>query len=151
MALRVRIGALLIECDDLDDLQKLIERFGGEEEARLVGHSVASFSAPPSTSRATPRDSTTKPAGASDNDWRLLRALTEAGASGVPAGMVCSLLGGVRGRAVTLAIREFSVRVGLDGGACVPIRSGTIGRRWRLTSGALGAARLITGGEAKAS
>jgi hypothetical protein len=137
MAYKVRIGRLEISCESLEELDELVGRYGAGEGAEPVSGGAARQSSGAAGSN-----------GESSRDLQLLRALVDAGETGMAAGTVSSMLGGVRGRTVPVAVRKWAVRVKLadaeDNSACVPARPG--GQRgWRLNPGALGAAKLLLG------
>lgn len=134
MAYRVRIGRLEIECESLADLDDLVARYAGEVPS---GSSTLTQGAAPKVSNSS---------APMQRDQILLRQLVQAGEGGIDAGTVSSLLGGARGRAVPVAVRRWATRVGLadneDNSVMVAARPG--GQRgWRLSSGALGAARAM--------
>ncbi|HEY2406757.1 MAG TPA: hypothetical protein VGI10_12180 [Polyangiaceae bacterium] len=139
----VWIGKILVPCDNLETLDVLVARYAGLGPAS-PGAQGETPAKPGSNGKAQQ-----PPAGASDNDMRLLNALVQAGDRGVPSGTLASLLGGVRGRAVPPAARAFCLRVGLGASDCVATDRVNGKRSWKLTTGGLGAARLkLTGGAA---
>jgi hypothetical protein len=141
---KVRIGRLEIECETPEALDQLIARYGGGEEAAGSGRP----SSPSGGTNGGGVSAGTTPE--QQRDYTLLKALVQAGESGVEAGIVSNLLGGAKGRSVPIAVKKWAVRVGLatneENSVCVPARPG--GQRgWRLGSGALGAAKLMLEGK----
>ena len=132
------IGNIRIPCDSLDELEAVVRRLSGVTATPEKPAMPSGDTAKPKT----PNGKSEAPAGATDNDMRLLRALSEAGDRGVPSGTAAALLGGARGRAVPPAMDAFCERVGLGQGACVPTPRINGKRSWKLTVGAQGAAKL---------
>lgn len=139
---RIRYGKLVIEFDTDEELDSFLERHSNGGDATPA----------PGPVQARGGSEAVAPAanGQASRDQTLLRMMINAGASGVETGTVVRLLGGPKGRAVPFAVHEWASRVGLsagsdDTGACQPIKIGRA-RGWRLSSGALGAAKAMTEG-----
>lgn len=128
---KVRIGKILIEFDDVAELDAFVARHAnsaenGGSEQRTEGSGHAGTQAA--------------------KDQTLLKMFVSAGT--VEAGTVARLLGGVKGRGVRPAVNAWGVRVGLsasdDDGVCIQSNVGR-NRGWKLSAGALGAAKAMLG------
>jgi hypothetical protein len=131
----VRVRGIEIECDTLDDLDAIVERYGASG----------------STERTPSRDEN---AGARENggpaitglsrtDTALLKQLVQNAGAGVPSSVIGGMLSAER-KGIPGALARWAERVGLPNDACVTARPG--GQRgWRLNDGALHAAREILG------
>jgi hypothetical protein len=137
---KVRYGKFTVEFDSEDELDSFLARHDSEEPTReSAGRSRPNSVPAPGANGQTGRDQT------------LLRKLIQAGSTGIEAGTVAALLGGPKGRGVPTAVRAWATRVGLadsedDSGACQSVMIGR-SRGWRLSAGALGAAKAMTEGQ----
>lgn len=129
MAIVVRIRGVEVVCESLDDLDSILERYGSSPDGAIV--SPAS------------RNGSGRGTGA---DTALLRALVEAGSTGISSQMIGDMLG-TRGKGVPPALQKWGVRVGLaqgDGKPFDPARPQG-GRGWKLKEGAMSVARHLLG------
>lgn len=94
--MRVRIGQLEIIDPTPEELDELVEKYGG-----FTGGEATSKIQKPKTSNDSPRDSV------------LLKTFVEAGMNGVAVNSAGGLLGR-KGKAMRGAAREWAVRVGLS-------------------------------------
>jgi hypothetical protein len=131
MAITVRVRGIEVVCETLDDLDKIIERYGdtsappaGSAQAALAGsHGVA------------------RKAAALDNG--LLQAFAQA-PGGVQSKIVEGMLG-VRGKAIRSALRIWAARVHLSPDTIEKANPG--GKRgWKLNESGIAAARTLLHG-----
>lgn len=133
MGYKVRVRGVEIECDSLDDVDDLVERYGNASE---------SVPLPRGAAPATPRNSGSNSTGGT-TDTALLKALVQSGPSGVTSSLIGGMLNAQR-KGIPSALTAWASRVGLPDEACVAARPG--GKRgWRLNEGALVGAREILG------
>lgn len=157
--MRVRIGKLVVEVDTPEELDMLVQRYGGETplapNAPELTH-PGLFSVEDKGGSALPTETHTSPLyiggvayvskyrTSAENDRKLINALVEGGHHGVHASVVRDLLGGVQGRAVSGAIRGWALRVGIEPSEVVIGPRIGNARHWRLTEHAIG---TLTGQE----
>jgi len=98
---KVKIGKLEIIVDSLDDLDRLIERYG------LVEGSEAAVSVPVHEVMQSKRPQ-------KNSDLSLLQRFVENGIAGIPSGELF-LTFGVKGKGITGALSDWAERVGLKG------------------------------------
>lgn len=137
MPYTVRVLGVEVVCDSLEDVEKLIAKYGG---------GALEHKPPPSGRRGDGGRGV--PGGLTARDAAVLDAVLEGGARGVPSEVLEGILGR-RGKALPGALHEWAIRVGVarDQQANV-FEVARIGskRGWKLRTGALATARKIRGG-----
>jgi hypothetical protein len=132
MAYTVRVRGVEIVCETLEDIDQLIERYGG-----TAGMSAQPFHAPPQLGG---------PAGVAAADATLLQALVSAGQQGVSSESIGHMLG-TKGKGIPPALQRWAARVGIarteDGDVWEPARPQGA-RGWRLKNGSLAVARTLS-------
>lgn len=123
--MKVRVRGVEIECESLDELDAIIDRYG--EGAPVRGaNGLAGLSVPT--------------VGATNVDQALLRAFLNA-PSGLPSQAVQGMLH-VKGKAIPGALKAWAVRVHLPDDGFEKANPG--GKRgWRLSDAGAGAARVL--------
>lgn len=142
MSYIVRANGFEIECATVEEVRALVgvpmpDSEGKPRAPQVTSNGTVATAQQGGRSEATPR---------SASDHALLKALVDKGNSGIDSTTALGLLS-ARGRGVPGAFTQWAHRVGLPESAAEPIRVGN-GRGWRLTAGALAAARVILDGGA---
>lgn len=131
MAYIVRIRGVEVVCETLDQLDEIVERYGGE-------------GAPAAPKRAN--GGAAGPAG----DAALLRELVNVGSTGLGSQTIGEMIG-ARGKGVPVALKRWALRVGLtQDESNFPLEPARPqgGRGWRLNDGAITIARHLLGQKA---
>ncbi len=117
----VRVRGVEVVCETLDELEQIIQRFGGE---------IATPTVQPMARTHSPHD----------HDARLLRAFVRS-PSGLPSTTVQGMLG-VKGKAIPYALREWAMKVRLPPDSYV--KTTISGKRgWKLSAAGFNAARTL--------
>lgn len=136
MSYIVRANGFEVECGTVEEVRALIGVPVGDGEAKPR--------VPPTNGGNGSTGGRSDGAQRSPTDHALLKALVEGGTVGIESNTALGLLS-ARGRGVPGAFVQWAARMNLPQDSVESTRVG-VGRGWRLTSGALAAARVILDG-----
>ena len=132
MSYAVRVRGVEIICESLEDVDRLIERYGGAPGS-------------PSSPDLASTMARGGPSGVAAHDLAVLHALINAGTQGVTSESIGHMLG-TKGKGIPPALRRWAMRIGIaqneDGDALEAARPQGA-RGWRLKDGSLAVARTI--------
>lgn len=133
MPYTVRVRGVEIVCDALEDIDRLIERYGDESLAPTAGGAKASMGG--------------GPPGAGAADLTLLRTMVSAGSLGVSSEQIGHMLN-TKGKGIPNALQRWAIRIGItehaDGQVFDSARPQGA-RGWKLKDGALAVAKTVLG------
>ena len=128
MAYIVRVRGVEIVCESLDDVDTIVDRYGGESAAPAK------------------RPASTAPSGPA-GDTALLLELVQASTTGLSSQKIGHMIG-ARGKGMPNALKRWAVRVGLtQDESNFPLEAARPdgGRGWRLKDGMVSVARHLLG------
>lgn len=135
MAYVVKINGYEVICESVEDVRALV---GATVDGSPTEKREGKAQTPPSPPSRNGSDGQRSAA-----DQALLRALYDGGTTGIPSSTVGGLLS-AKGKGLPGAFERWADRVGIPRDGAEAVRVGT-GRGWRLTDGALAAAKVALG------